>query len=468
MGSVPCWSPCSACLIRSASATSKPSDSPSPASISGASAGSTGSSGFSGHLGMSSGSSGHSLLSIASANRLRATASSRVRFVRAPVSPTLPLLRRCGEDRGQIDSLRAVGVARAAMVAFVQREGGSSDDASEGNRNRERVDARGFQYQSGARPNHHAVDHRDHSGGRKCQLPCAGRRGLRRTRLGGDDEIRLELRREPQVKAAKERDPPGVGDVLGRALNQTQERHHAHERQHRQQDQGERIERRAEPGHLADEGKRDQVAGHGSEVDARASVGFGDGERAGGLEVEVLGGRERGRGSQAWTEAVREWRSARVASVVRSLRRAPRVSAAADGEPGRCVGSVHCEYLNGWRNASPALAPGTENTSRLSSRMSATTIWASPVSRSHSSETVSSASWRVSSSTNTTGSFLAQVEVAPVYERDLHGRAPQSARRLETAEAAADGGGGGGAHDAAPAAGWAVAISVSSALSASR
>src|SRR4051812_1228502 len=328
-------------------------------------------------------------------------------FVRAPVSARLPLLRWWDGDRGQIDSLRTVGVARATVVAFVQREGGGSDDGSEGNRNRERVDARGFQYQSGARPNHHAVDYPDHAGGRKCQLPCAGRARLRRTRLSADDEVRLELRREPQVEAAKERDPPCVGEVLDRGLNQTQERHDPHERQHRQEDQRERVERRAEPGHLADEGKRDQVAGQGSEVDAGASVGFGHGERAGGLQVEVLGGRERGRGAEAWTESVRQWRSARVASVVRSLSRAPRVSAAADGEPGRCVGSAHCTYLNGWRNASPALAPGTGNTSRLSSRMSATTIWLPPVFRSHSSETVSSASWRVSSSTNMTVSFLA-------------------------------------------------------------
>src|SRR3954464_9867462 len=55
MRSVPCWSASSACLIRSASATSKPSASPSPASISGAIAGSTGSSGFSGHFAMPSG-----------------------------------------------------------------------------------------------------------------------------------------------------------------------------------------------------------------------------------------------------------------------------------------------------------------------------------------------------------------------------------------------------------------------------
>jgi hypothetical protein len=52
IGSVPCWSPCSACSMRSLSATSKPSASPSPASISGANAGSTGSSGFSGHFAM--------------------------------------------------------------------------------------------------------------------------------------------------------------------------------------------------------------------------------------------------------------------------------------------------------------------------------------------------------------------------------------------------------------------------------
>jgi hypothetical protein len=69
----------------------------------------------------------------------------------------------------------------------------------------------------------------------------------------------------------------------------------AHERQHRQQDQRERIERRAEPGHLADEGQRDQVAGQGSEVHAGATVGFRNGERPGGLQVEVLGGRERDR-----------------------------------------------------------------------------------------------------------------------------------------------------------------------------
>ena len=88
-----------------------------------------------------------------------------------------------------------------------------------------------------------------------------------------------------------------VGEVLDRGLNQTHECHHPHERQDRQQNQRERIERRAKPGHLSDEGQRDQVSGQGSEIDAGATVGLRNGDRAGGLQVEVLGGRERGRGS---------------------------------------------------------------------------------------------------------------------------------------------------------------------------
>ena len=70
---VPCWSPCSACLMRPASAQSNRSDSPSPASISAAIAGSTSSSGLSDHLGMSSGSFGHPVSSMAKANWLTAT-----------------------------------------------------------------------------------------------------------------------------------------------------------------------------------------------------------------------------------------------------------------------------------------------------------------------------------------------------------------------------------------------------------
>jgi hypothetical protein len=122
-----------------------------------------------------------------------------------------------------------------------------------------------------------------------------------------------------------------VCHVLDRGLDQTQECHHPHERHHRQQNQRERIERRAKPGHLSDEGQRDQVAGQGSEVDAGAPVGFRDGERAGGLQVEVLGGRERGRGSQACAETVRECGLARFAPVVGALIQVRRAGAAAVG-----------------------------------------------------------------------------------------------------------------------------------------
>jgi hypothetical protein len=113
--------------------------------------------------------------------------------------------------------------------------------------------------------------------------------------LPEDDEIRLELRRDPQVIAAHECDPIRVCDVLDRGLHQAQEGHRPHERQHGQQDQRERIERHAEPGHLPDEGQRDQVARQGGEIDAGATVRFGHGQRAGGLQVEVLRGRKRGR-----------------------------------------------------------------------------------------------------------------------------------------------------------------------------
>jgi hypothetical protein len=71
-------------------------------------------------------------------------------------------LRWWDEERGPIDSLWVVGVAGAAVVAFVHREGSSSDGRSGGNRNRDRVDACGFQHEAGACPDHHAVDHRDH------------------------------------------------------------------------------------------------------------------------------------------------------------------------------------------------------------------------------------------------------------------------------------------------------------------
>src|SRR4051812_13641251 len=60
----------------------------------------------------------------------------------------------------------------------------------------------------------------------------------------------------------------------------------------------------------------------------------------------------------------------------------------------------HGAYLNGWRNASAARTGGTTNAISPSDRMSWTTIWVCPVSRSHSSVTVRPSPRRISSSTN--------------------------------------------------------------------
>ena len=111
-------------------------------------------------------------------------------------------LRWWDDDRGPIDSLRAVGVARATVVAFVQREGSRSDDCSDGNRNRKRVYARSFQYQTGARRHHDTVDHRDHACGGERQLPCAGWERRSGACSQDSDEVRLELRRDPELEAA--------------------------------------------------------------------------------------------------------------------------------------------------------------------------------------------------------------------------------------------------------------------------
>lgn len=161
-------------------------------------------------------------------------------------------------DRDPIDGFWTVCVACAAVVALVQQKGAGSDDCSDGDRGRERVDARDSDDQTGACRHHHAVDDRNHPGGRKRELPCARRRC--RVCPANDDEVRLELRRDPQVEATKERDAMRVCEVLERGLNQTQERHHPDVRQDQQQNQRERVKRHAEPGHLSDEGQRDQVA----------------------------------------------------------------------------------------------------------------------------------------------------------------------------------------------------------------
>jgi hypothetical protein len=71
---------------------------------------------------------------------------------------------------------------------------------------------------------------------------------------------------------------------------------------------------------------------------------------------------------------------------------------------------AHGGYLNGSRNASPALAPGRQKTSRPSC-LSATAIRVLPTFRFHSGETMKPPSWHVSSSTNT---------MAPSWLRSSH------------------------------------------------
>src|SRR5215208_6482364 len=104
-------------------------------------------------------------------------------------------LWRRNEDGGAIDGLGAVAVARAAVVAVVQREGRGSDERSRGDWDRQRVDACGDEYQTGAGRDHDAVDHRDHPGGGERQLPRAWCFVNRRRECSAEgNEIRLELR----------------------------------------------------------------------------------------------------------------------------------------------------------------------------------------------------------------------------------------------------------------------------------
>ena len=105
-------------------------------------------------------------------------------------------LRRRNEDGGTIDSVRAVAVARAAVVAVVQRESSGSDERPGGDRNGKRVDAYGDEYQAGAGRHHDTVDHRDHPGGRERQLPRArGSVEWSRPSPTENNEERLKLRR---------------------------------------------------------------------------------------------------------------------------------------------------------------------------------------------------------------------------------------------------------------------------------
>ena len=89
----------------------------------------------------------------------------------------------------------------------------------------------------------------------------------------------------------------------------------------------------------------------------------------------------------------------------------------ADDVDGRASGGGapdHGAYLNGWRNASAALTGGTTNSISPSDRLSWTTIWVCPVSRSHSSVTVRPSPCRVSSSTN-----IERPHVVPTARREF-------------------------------------------------
>jgi hypothetical protein len=103
------------------------------------------------------------------------------------------------DDRGSVDSLRAVSVARATVVEFVQREGSRADDCSAGDQKRKRADVGSLQHQADAGSHHDTVEHRDHPGSCQRELPCAGCEPLaferrRRPCLLDNDEVGLELR----------------------------------------------------------------------------------------------------------------------------------------------------------------------------------------------------------------------------------------------------------------------------------
>src|SRR3954453_23267587 len=124
------------------------------------------------------------------------------------LSGRLGRLRRRYEDGGAIDSVRAVAVARAAVVAVVQREGRGSDERPGGDRNGKRVDAYGDEYQAGAGRHHVACDPRDHPGGREPQLPRAWSSVQRSPSSPTDNNgERLQLPRDAHGTAAHERDP---------------------------------------------------------------------------------------------------------------------------------------------------------------------------------------------------------------------------------------------------------------------
>ena len=135
----------------------------------------------------------------------------------------------------------------------------------------------------------------------------------------------------------------GVCEFLQTRLDETQECHHSHECQYWQQNQCERIERHAESRHLSNECQRDQVAGYCSEIDAGATVRFRHGDRAGGLQVEMLRGCERGGRPEARAETFCKCGPGKVATVIRAVIRRPRVAIAVGRGVGVTSGMGHEE-----------------------------------------------------------------------------------------------------------------------------
>jgi hypothetical protein len=85
-------------------------------------------------------------------------------------------------------------------------------------------------------------------------------------------------------------DRPGVDDVLDRALQHPDVGDQPEEEHRRQDGQGDHEEDLAQRGPLGDQGEGDQGAGQRPDVQGGAAVALVDGDGAGRLEGEVLGG----------------------------------------------------------------------------------------------------------------------------------------------------------------------------------
>lgn len=194
--------------------------------------------------------------------------------------------------------------ARRRRVPGTDGAAGSTGPPRPGSRPRrgspQRRDDDTPQQETGVGAEHDAVDDRDHPRRRQRQLPARWARPppsmdasapMPRTMStygassGGHRHVEV-----PQAT-----DAPRIRHVLERQLDQTRERHGADEGQHGQDDERERIERRPEPRHLADERERDEAARERRQVDRRAPIGFADRRGPRRLQVEVFGGRERNR-----------------------------------------------------------------------------------------------------------------------------------------------------------------------------